>query len=185
MGKYFGKCTARLGLVLALWAGSMACAAPPAPTPGYALQPWSAHTPVPALDRPDLDGQHWRLDELRGKVVLINFWASWCEPCRAEMPSLQSLGQRHAQDMVVLAVNFKESDSAMASFVQRSGLRLPVLPDAQGALARAWGVRIFPSTVLIDARGRVHGVVRGELDWNGPDAERLLQPLLRTVRPRP
>lgn len=146
---------------------------------GYELVPWRAHQPMPQLTGSDLNGQAWRLADLRGKAVLINFWASWCEPCRAEMPALQALAQRHGPDRLrVLAVNFKESAATAQQFAARTGLSLPVLLDPQGAVARQWGVRIFPSTVLIGADGRVHGVVRGELDWSGLPAARLLEPLL-------
>ena len=153
----------------------------PAPATGYNVQTWSPAKPVPALQLTDLNGKVWRLTDLRGKVVLINFWASWCEPCRAEMPSLQRLGEQHPYDLVVLAVNFKESTPAVQQFVQRTGLALPVLQDPQGAMARAWGVAIFPSTVLVGADGRVRSVLRGELDWTGADAARLLQPLFKTA----
>lgn len=147
---------------------------------GFDVQRWSPSAPVPALQATDLSGNVWRLADLRGKAVLINFWASWCEPCRAEMPSLQALAERQGPHrLVVLAVNFKESPATVAQFVQRTGLRLPVLPDPQGAIARQWGVRIFPSTVLIAADGRVRAVVRGELDWGSADAAALWEPLLK------
>jgi thiol-disulfide isomerase/thioredoxin len=168
---------------LAAWAfgAGAALAQGPAPSVGYDVQPWAARQPVPMLQATDLNGQVWRLSDLRGKVVLLNFWASWCEPCRAEMPSLQRLGEQHPHDLVVLAVNFKESTPAMQQFVQRTGLALPVLQDPQGSMARAWGVSIFPSTVLIGADGRVRSVLRGELDWTGADAARLLQPLFKSA----
>ncbi|MFZ3127359.1 MAG: TlpA disulfide reductase family protein [Rhodoferax sp.] len=150
---------------------------------GFDVQPWPPRMPVPALQASDLTGKVWRLADLRGKAVLINFWASWCEPCRAEMPSLQALAQRQgAQKLVVLAVNFKESATTATQFAQRSGLTLPVLLDPQGAIARQWGVRIFPSTVLIGSDGRVRAVVRGGLDWGGADAAALWEPLLETSR---
>lgn len=176
------RCCSATLTALAFGAGAgAALAQEPAPSAGYDVQPWAARKPVPALQATDLHGQVWRLADLRGKVVLINFWASWCEPCRAEMPSLQRLGEQHPHDLLVLAVNFKESTPVVQQFVQRTGLALPVLQDPQGAMARAWGVAIFPSTVLIGADGRVRSVLRGELDWTGADAARLLQPLFKTA----
>jgi thiol-disulfide isomerase/thioredoxin len=146
---------------------------------GYDVVPWSARKPVPSLQATDLNGQRWRMGDLHGKAVLINFWASWCEPCRAEMPSLQALAQRLGPDsLVVLAVNFKESDATARRYAQRADLQLPVLLDPDGLLARQWGVTVFPSTVLIAADGHVQGVLRGELDWSGPEATRLVTPLL-------
>ena len=146
---------------------------------GYEVQPWSARQPTPAFSATDLSGKVWRLSDLRGKAVLLNFWASWCEPCRAEMPALQALAQSHGPDqLLVLAVNFKESAATVQRYVQRTDLQLPVLLDPEGLLARQWGVRVFPTTVLIGADGRVRSVVRGELDWSGPAASALLKPLM-------
>jgi thiol-disulfide isomerase/thioredoxin len=147
---------------------------------GFDGSPWPAAKPVPELQARDLQGQPWRLSDLRGRAVVINFWASWCAPCQAEMPSLQALAHTHGPDkLVVLAVNFKESAPVALRFVQRTGLELPVLLDPQGAIARQWQVKVFPSTVLIAADGKVKVVVRGELDWTGPQAAALVEPLLR------
>jgi thiol-disulfide isomerase/thioredoxin len=158
-----------------------ACAQTLAPQAGHDVQAWAARKPTPALIATDLNGKEWRLADLRGRAVLVNFWASWCEPCRAEMPSLQRLAEQHAGDVVVLAVNFKEPTASVQRFVHNTGLNLPVLQDPQGNMARAFGVRIFPSTVMIGRDGRVHSVVRGELDWTGVDAEELLAPLRKPV----
>ena len=159
---------------LGLWA---ACAS--AQAQGYDLTPWPANQPKPALAVTDLQGQRWAWADLRGRAVLLNFWASWCEPCRAEMPSLQTLAELYGPDrLVVLAVNFKESNTTIERYVQRSGLSLPVLPDPDGAMARQWGVKVFPTTVLVGADGRVRAVLRGELDWTSQAAARLVEPLL-------
>jgi len=146
--------------------------------------PWPARQAVPSVIGTDLQGHTWRLNDLRGKAVLINFWASWCGPCMVEMPSLQSLAEFHGPDrLVVLTVNFKESATVVQRHVQRSGLALPVLLDPMGDSARAWGAKVLPTTVLVGANGRVHGTVRGELDWIGLPAARLLEPLWATPRP--
>jgi thiol-disulfide isomerase/thioredoxin len=107
--------------------------------------------------------------------VLLNFWASWCEPCRQEMPSLEWLAvRRRDQGLQVMAINFRETDAAVRRFLEPMAFSLPVLRDRDGAAAKAFGVRVFPSTVLIDRRGRARSVVVGECDWESPAAERWL-----------
>lgn len=162
----------------------LVCAAlllgPVARAQGYEVQAWRAREPIPALEATDLNGKVWRLADLRGKAVLINFWASWCEPCRAEMPALQALADFYGPEkLVVLAVNFKESNAKMAQYTKSTGLSLPVLPDPGGDIARRWGVNVFPTTVLIAADGKPRQRIRGELDWTGREAEALLKPLLK------
>lgn len=146
---------------------------------GYEVLQWPADKRVPATVGTDLQGTPRTLSELRGKAVLINFWAGWCEPCIAEMPSLQMLAQRHGSEkLVILAVNFKEAAPTVERFVQRNAITLPVLLDAKGDAARAWGATVFPTTVLINPQGRVKAVVRGGLDWAGPQAAAMVEPLL-------
>jgi thiol-disulfide isomerase/thioredoxin len=149
------------------------------PALGYEVQKWPAGKVAPTLPTTDMNGKVWHLKDLRGKAVMLNFWASWCEPCRAEMPSLQTFAQTHADQLVVLTINVKEQHSRVSQFVQRTALELPVLLDPSGTSARAWGITIYPSTVLIDSRGTVRSVVRGEVDWSAQAALKLLQPLLK------
>jgi thiol-disulfide isomerase/thioredoxin len=145
----------------------------------YEVLPWPTRKPVPALSGTDLQGKSWRLSALRGKAVLINFWASWCEPCRAEMPSLDTLAQFFGPEkLVVLAVNFKESPSVVLRTVKAANIGLPVLLDPEGRIAREWGATVFPTTVLVAADGRVRGIVRGEVDWSGLQAGKLVTPLM-------
>lgn len=150
-----------------------------ADAPAVSRRPWPRGTPTPALELPAWEGPHWSLAGTRGQVVLLNFWASWCEPCRAEMPSLELLAERHAGDRLqVLAVNFRETDGAIRRFLAQTDCSLPILRDADGAAARAWGVRVFPSTVVIGRDGRAAFSVIGELDWTGAQARAWLAPLL-------
>ncbi len=148
---------------------------------GFDVQPWPAHKRAPQQLSPHEPDLSWALADLRGRAVLINFWASWCEPCRQEMPSLQRLANIRAAEVKVLTVNFKDASGSAALFMSQTGLQLPVMPDSDGAIARQWGVRIFPSTVLVDSEGVVRSTVRGAIDWTGPAAQRLIQPLLRRV----
>ena len=160
---------ARRSLLCALALGGVALRAAAEPT--AARRPWPAGRPTPAMDLPAWGGGRTRLAELRGQGIVLNFWASWCEPCRAEMPSLELLAQRHEGDRLqVLAVNHRESDAAIRRFIDETALTLPVLRDADGAAARAWGVGVFPSTIVIGRDGRARFSVLGELDWTGPEA---------------
>jgi thiol-disulfide isomerase/thioredoxin len=166
-------------------AGLAARAAPQATTPtaadepGHEWRPWPAKRATPRLDLPALEGARWSLAAQRGRVVVANFWASWCGPCRAEMPSLELMAARHAADgLVVVCINYQESPATIRRFAESIDLSLPVLLDADGEAARAWTSRLFPSTVLIDRRGQPQGVLMGEVDWSGAVARARLAPLL-------
>ena len=134
---------------------------------------WPRKRATPAVELAGLDGQPWRLGAARGQPVLLNFWATWCEPCRAEMPALQQLAGAHRDTgMQVLAVNYRETEGAVRRFLEKTGLELPVLLDREGAAAKSFDVRIFPSTIGIDRRGQARFVVTGEFDWSSPLAAR-------------
>jgi thiol-disulfide isomerase/thioredoxin len=143
----------------------------------YQVKPWTGA--VPPLELNDLHGKPWSLTALRGRPVLLNFWATWCDPCREEMPSLQALARRHESDgLAVLMVNYRESESTIRRFLERTPLALPVLLDRDGSAARAWTSRVFPTTVLIDRSGRPRHQVVGAVDWAGDDARQWLHELL-------
>lgn len=169
--------------LLALLGAGLAGAAAAAPAlpdpPGAQRKPWPARQPTPPLVLPQWEGATWSLADARGKVVLLNFWASWCEPCRAEMPSLELLAERHAADgVLVVAVNHRETDGAIRRFLAQTPLTLPILRDSDGGAAKAYGVRIFPSTVAIARNGRAAFTVVGEVDWTGEHARRWMATLL-------
>ena len=146
-------------------------------TPAYSVGKWSG--PLSPFTLTDLEGRTWRHGDLTGRAVLLNFWASWCEPCRAEMPSLQQLADRHGSEkLLVLAINFKEKPARALQFIKSTGLTLPVLLDIDGQQAQRWGVRVFPTTLTIDSRGRPCHRVQGEVDWSDKAAEKLIDSLL-------
>jgi thiol-disulfide isomerase/thioredoxin len=170
------SCVGALGAVFATGAGaaSLTGAAPNPP-----ITDWPSHLPTPALDASDLQGERVRLSDFQGRAVLLNFWATWCPPCRAEMPSLQALSDWWGEDqLVVLALNHREAGRTARRFMAAAGLKLPVLLDPLGEMTQAWGVRVFPSTVLIDRQGRARQVVRGEVDWNSSQALGWVEQLL-------
>ena len=145
--------------------------------PAWEVTPWAG--PLAALDLLDITGKRWRAADLQGRPALLNFWASWCEPCRAEMPSLQALAELYGPDkLLVLAINFKEAPARAIRFAQTTGVTVPVLLDAQGRLAAQWGMKVFPTTLLIDSRGRPRSRVQGEVDWTGKAAEKLVNGLM-------
>ncbi len=149
----------------------------------HVMRPWPATRPTPALDLTDLGGKTWSLASLKGRPVLLNFWASWCEPCRAEMPSLERLAAKHGRTkLVVLTVNYQEPEATIRRFLEARPVALPILLDPEGDAAGLWTPRVFPSTVLIDRTGAAQNTVVGELDWAGPEAHALIEPLLVKLR---
>src|SRR5688572_19432169 len=115
---------------------------------------WPESQSTPDIVLADSQGCTWKLSEARGKVVIVNFWATWCEPCRAEMPSLQSLADLYGNELLVLAVNFKERDAKVAQFAKTAGLSLPMPMDRDGVVAARWGVKVFPSSIVIGRDGK-------------------------------
>jgi thiol-disulfide isomerase/thioredoxin len=133
---------------------------------------WPKSKATPDWQLVDLQGQSLRASAFKGRTVLLNFWASWCEPCRSEMPSLELMSQQfEAQGLVVLTVNFRETDLTLQRFLQTYPTSLTVLRDRNGDVARAWGVRVFPSSMLIDKEGQARAWVQGEIDWTSARAK--------------
>ena len=129
------------------------------------LKPWSGG-PTPELELADLAGKQHRLADYRGSVVLVNFWATWCVPCREEMPSLDKLrSSLKGKPFEVLAVNLAEPLSRIEKFVGMMPLHFPLLRDRDGAAAKAWRARLLPASFLIGRDGKIHYVAYGEIDW--------------------
>ncbi len=143
------------------------------------LKPWTGANPAPVIDLKTLDGQPLALADLRGKVVLVNFWATWCEPCIEEMPSIQKLRARFAgRPFEVLAVNNMEGEPKIRKFLKNTPLDFPIVRDTDGAVTKAWRARIFPSSYLVDAEGRIRYSLAGATDWDAPDIVKKVQALL-------
>jgi peroxiredoxin len=133
----------------------------------------------PALALSGLDGKARDLAALRGKVVLVNFWASWCPPCVHEMPSMQQLWRDlRGQGFEILAVNLGEKEPAMRDFVARHRLDFPILLDPAREAAKAWRIYAYPTSFLIDRQGRVRLAVAGGIDWNEPQVRASIRALL-------
>jgi thiol-disulfide isomerase/thioredoxin len=146
--------------------------------PAYEVSPWVG--PVTTFGLVDTTGKTWLPADLRGRAVLLNFWASWCEPCRAEMPTLQQVADFYGPErLLVLAINFKEPAARALQFAKTTGVTLPVLLDQDGKAAKNWGVKVFPTTLMMDSAGRPRLRVKGEVDWTGREAEKLIAGLLK------
>lgn len=129
----------------------------------------------------DLDGRSWRLSELRGKVVLINFWATWCPPCRKELPSMERLWQMlKKEDFVVLAVNVGEDADTIFAFsgTLEPAPSFPILLDRDSAVLRNWPVKGLPTTFVVDRAGRIAYRAVGGREFDSPELVGQLRVLL-------
>ena len=121
-----------------------------------------------------------RLAAYRGRVVLLNFWATWCDPCREEMPSIRKLGERLAgKPFTVLGVNYGESPARIEGFLKQTPVDFPMLLDRNQEASRAWRVRVLPASFLVGPDGRVRFHAIGEIDWAADDAVAAVRRLLR------
>ena len=139
------------------------------PSPPPELHRWTGKA-TPSLALPDAQGKIHRLTDYRGKTLLINFWATWCEPCREEMPALSRLAAKQGErNFVLLTVNVGDSEQKAAAFLAEAGLTLPVLFDKDSSLSRsAWKVGLLPASFILDAGGRILYTTLGELNWDDP-----------------
>jgi len=137
-------------------------------------------TPLPALPVPftAAGGRQVTIEDFRGRVVVLNFWATWCAPCVVEMPALDRLQQAlGAEGVSVVAVSEdRGGETAVIPFYHRTGITaLELYTDPQGYLAEAFGVRGLPTTFLIDSFGRIVGGLEGSADWASPEARDLVR----------
>jgi peroxiredoxin len=148
------------------------------PAPAQTLKAWKGGA-TPALELEDVDGKLHRLADYRGKVVLLNFWATWCGPCREEMPSMQSLGDSlQSRPFAVLAINVGESARVARGFGEKMGLRFTLLLDRDTSATRAWGARVLPASYVIGPDGKVAYSYLGAIDWNSPEVKKAIERLM-------
>ena len=162
----------RLTAALLLLAAAASSAASPA-----AVTPLA---PAPDFTLKSAEGPNLRLREQRGQVVLVNFWASWCGPCRQEMPHLNRLYDKYrASGFTLLAINIDDDARAGAATAGKWGLKFPVLLDADKQVARQYDLGAMPATVLIDRDGRVRYLHRGYREGAEADYERQIRELVK------
>ncbi len=161
-------------LTLATWCALGVC--PPAAANDARI--WSQGE-APPLQLKDLQGKVRTLEEFRGKVVVINFWATWCEPCVEELPALQKLRDRLAgRPFVLLGVNLGENAARIETFMEKTALSFPVLRDPDGDAKRDWKVNGVPATYVVDPQGRIRFYYVGEVDFNDASVETKIKQLL-------
>lgn len=138
------------------------------------------HPPAPDLSLPVLgSSKHSSLERYHGKVVVLNFWASWCEPCRAEARALTKLqSEIEGQQATVLGVNYRDTEPDALAFEREFHLNYPSLRDYEGKLAPKYGTDALPETFVIDRQGRIVAVQRGQVDLQ--ELHRLTEPALRS-----
>jgi peroxiredoxin len=149
------------------------------PASAQELKPWRGGA-TPALELTDVDGKVHRLADYRGKAVLVNFWATWCGPCREEMPSMEALRvAMQGKGFVVLAVNVGEGARAARDFGASMALGFPLLLDRDTKTAKSWGARVLPASFVVAPDGTIRYSYFGAIDWAHPDVRKALQGLMK------
>lgn len=130
-----------------------------------------AASPAPELKARDLGGAPKTLATYRGKVVLLNFWATWCPPCQREMPSMERLRVKmEGRPLEIIALNSAETAKEVKAFLSKVKLGFPVLLDPDGGNTQRWKVFALPTSFLLDAQGRVRFVLTGPTEWDEGEA---------------
>jgi thiol-disulfide isomerase/thioredoxin len=147
------------------------------PATGASFATWNRATP--ALSLKDNRGSAHTLDEFRGRVVLVHFWATWCEPCREELPSISGIAQRYApQGLALVAVDVGESRAGIVRFTEQVPIAGLVLEDRNSEVFKQWRAQVLPATYLVGRDGRVRSWQLGEVDWTDAKTIQRVEALL-------
>jgi peroxiredoxin len=144
-------------------------------------------SPAPNFQLWDMDGNVLSLSNYRGKVVLLNFWATWCGPCRVEMPAMELLYRDfNRKDFEILAVSTDPQGMAVTRpFRDSLGLTFPILHDSDFRVGLTYGARTLPMTFLVDRDGLITHRIFGARDWQSPEARQLIQTLIKRLPSTP
>jgi len=144
------------------------------------LMPETESLPAPDFVAVTLEGKKISLDSLKGKLVLLNFWATWCPPCRLEMPSMEKIYKEFkGEGLEVVAMNFMEGPKPIDLFLKENDFTFTILMDRPGKIAESYGVRALPITFLIGRRGNVLAKSIGYKDWHNKDTRQFISSLLK------
>ena len=126
-----------------------------------------------------LTGETQSLSSFQGKVVFLNFWATWCGPCRIEMPSMEALYDRYKEKgLEILAVNCGEGQRDVLTFMRDNGLSFPALLDGDGRVSNSYGIQAIPTSFIIDREGKIVSRLVGSIDWDTPKIHAVIESLL-------
>lgn len=134
--------------------------------------------PTPSLELPDLEGKAHRLADYQDKVLVIHFWATYCTPCRIEMPSMNRLLENMGEKVAVLAVDMGEAPAQVQKFVDEVKPTFPILLDQKGDAIQAWKVFAVPSSFVLDTAGKIRYTLYGATEWDSPEMQQTLADLL-------
>ncbi|MDH5711510.1 MAG: TlpA family protein disulfide reductase [Gammaproteobacteria bacterium] len=151
------------------------------PTLGYTLSPLSKPVEAPNFKLEDMDENEYDFSEYRGKVVLLNFWATWCPPCKREMPSMERVYQKYQGDnFTVIGVNQMEDGDRIFSFTGSLDTRptFDILLDSESKVSQAYEVRGLPTTYLIDKQGKIRYRAIGGREFDHQEVEKIIQSLM-------
>ncbi len=148
---------------------------------GHSLSRLPVPVTAPDFTLEDMDGKSYTLSSLRGKVVMVNFWATWCPPCREEIPSMETVYQAlHKKGFIVLAINQWETPDHVFSYMGQLEVfpSFPILFDRDSHVSEAFGVKGLPTTLIIDKQGRVVYRAIGGRNFNHPEVRKLIRQLI-------
>jgi peroxiredoxin len=135
---------------------------------------------APDFTLEDLSGNRMNLHDFKGRVVFLNFWATWCIPCRAEMPQMEKLHREFKdQGLEIIAVNFREDKQTVRKFVAELGLTFRILLDPDGSVSNEYGAWSLPLSYFVDRKGIFIGKVNGDRPWDGKEARAFVRELLQ------
>lgn len=143
------------------------------------LKPYRAHPQPRSISLRSADNRHYQINDYKGKVSVINFWATWCRPCREEIPSLNRLRKlMQGKPFQLISINYAESAGTVKNFLKLVKVEYPVLLDRNGENSAKWNVIAYPSTFVIGSDGNIHYGVNAAIDWDSPEVIRLLESLM-------
>jgi len=145
------------------------------------IQVVNQRTDPHAFSLPMLTGGVASLPDFKGRIVILNFWATWCPPCRAEMPSMENLYQRFKdQGLEILAVDIGEDINTVRRFIQNNKYTFPVLLDTNNKVSNVYGIEAIPTTYILDREGKIIARVVGSISWDTPQAVAAFDALLNS-----